>query len=151
VDIREDDLSGAKIRDLIAYHQRTIHADSPPGKSYTLGLSSLQAPDITVWSAWEGDALLGCGALKQLSPVHGEVKSMRTHPDHLRKGAAQALLNHMIAAARARGCTRLSLETGTEPPFAPAIALYKRNGFVAGAHFGDYAAHSANQFLHLDL
>jgi putative acetyltransferase len=81
----------------------------------------------------------------------GELKSMRTHPDHLRKGVAQMLLDHIIGEARSRGLTRLSLETGSGPAFEPALALYRRRGFVDGAPFSDYVASPFNQFLHLDL
>ena len=113
--------------------------------------SGLTAPDMTVWSAWEGEAILGMAALRRLDAQCGEVKSMRTHPDHLRKGVAQALLEHIIAEARAQGLTRLSLETGTGPAFEPALALYRKRGFVVGGPFADYEVSRFNQFMHLRL
>jgi putative acetyltransferase len=151
LDIRVDDLSGEPTRTLLALHLAGMHANSPPGHVFALDLSGLQAPGVTVWSAWDGSALAGVGALKQVDSHRGEVKSMRTHPDHLRKGVAAALLEHIIAVARERGYRRLSLETGSGPAFDAALALYRRRGFVDGEAFGDYVRSEFNQFLHLDL
>jgi putative acetyltransferase len=149
--IRQDDLSGEPTRGLLRLHLSGMHASSPPGQVFALDLSGLLTPEVTVWSVWEGEAICGIGALKQLEPAQGEVKSMRTHPDHLRKGVAAALLEHIIEAARARGLATLSLETGSGPAFEPALALYRRRGFVDGEAFGDYVRSEFNQFLHLDL
>jgi putative acetyltransferase len=149
--IREDDLSGEAIRDLLRLHLAGMHASSPPGTVFALDLSGLKVPQVTLWSAWHGDAIAGMGALKELSPRHGEVKSMRTHPDFLRRGVAAAILEHIIATARERGMKRLSLETGSGPPFEAALALYRRRGFVNGDAFADYERSEFNQFLHLAL
>lgn len=149
--IRQDDLSGEASRELLRLHLSGMHASSPPGHVFALDLSGLLAPEVTVWSAWEGEAICGIGALKQLDSVRGEVKSMRTHPDHLRKGVAAALLEQIIAAARMRGLATLSLETGSGRAFDPALALYRRRGFVDGEAFGDYVRSDFNQFLHLRL
>ena len=151
VEIREDDLSGEPARALLALHLAGMHANSPAGHVYALDLSGLQTRDMTVWTAWEPESIAGVGALKRIDHEVGEVKSMRTHPDHLRKGVAAALLEHIIAEARSRGHQRLSLETGSGAAFDPALALYRRRGFVNGAAFGDYVASTFNQFLHLDL
>jgi putative acetyltransferase len=107
--------------------------------------------NVTVWSAWNGDDICGIGALKQLDAHAGEIKSMRTHPDYLRRGVAAALLEHIVKEARARGLRRLSLETGSGPAFEPALALYRRHGFINGAAFSDYQKSDFNQFLHLEL
>ena len=123
----------------------------PPGSVFALDLSGLLQPAVTVWSAWRGDALAGIGALKALGDGAAEIKSMRTHPDHLRQGVAAALLDHMVAEARARRLNRLSLETGSGPDFAAALALYRRRGFLPGEPFSDYAPSAFNQFLHLSL
>jgi len=148
--IIEDDLTHPKVRDLLGFHLRDMHASSPPGYSFALDLTGLQAPDVTVWTAWESEAVAGVGALKMLGGV-GEIKSMRTHPDHLRKGVAAALLGHVIGEARRRGLRRLSLETGSGIAFAPALALYRRRGFRDGTAFAEYVPSDFNQFLHLDL
>ena len=149
--IRVDDLSGLEVQDLLRFHVARMLADSPPGHSFALDLSALRAPGITVWTAWEGEVLLGVGALKALDDGTGEVKSMRTHPDHLGKGVGQAMLEHIVEAARAKGMRRLSLETGDGPAFEAALALYRKRGFVQGEAFGDYRPSAFNQFFHLDL
>ena len=149
-----DDLSSPETRDLLAFHHRQMHATSPPGTAFALDLSGLQQPGIKVWTLREGDAVLGTGALNALPGGTGELKSMRTHPDHLRKGIARALLEHIVGEASGRGMTRLSLETGTGPDFEPALTLYRQHGFVEGEAFGDYAAIAGsgfNRFFHLDL
>ena len=150
-EIREDDLSGEATRALLTLHLAGMHAHSPPGSVFALDLSGLQVPEITVWSAWERNTLLGIGALKVLDPHTGEIKSMRTHPEHLRRGVAAALLEHIIGEARRRGFERLSLETGSGPAFEPALALYRGRGFANGERFGDYTQTAFNQFLHLPL
>jgi len=76
---------------------------------------------------------------------------MRTHPDFLRRGVAAALLEHIIAEARARGMHLLSLETGRGAAFEPALNLYRKRGFVDGEPFADYVRSDFNQFLHLAL
>lgn len=149
--VREDDLSGEPVRALLALHLAGMHADSPPGSVFALDLSGLRAPGVTVWTAWRGGAIAGVGALKALGRDAAEVKSMRTHPNHLRTGVAARLLDRIMAEARARGLRRLSLETGSGPAFDPALALYRARGFTDGDAFSDYCRTAFNQFLHLDL
>lgn len=150
-EIREDDLTGTQTRDLLALHLRGMYETSPPEAVFALDLSGLQDPAVTVWGAWHGERLAAIGALKMLGPCEAEVKSMRTHPDFLCRGAAAALLEHVIGTARARGVRRLSLETGRGVPFEPALALYRRRGFADGEPFSDYVPNAFSQFLHLDL
>jgi putative acetyltransferase len=128
-----------------------MHASSPPGSVFALDLSGLQAPEVTVWTVHCAGRVVGVGALKTLGGGAGELKSMRTHPDHLRQGIGVFLLRHMIAEARARLFIRLSLETGSGPAFEPALALYRRHGFVDGEPFAGYERSAFNQFLHLAL
>ncbi len=149
--IRRDDLGSEQTRELLRLHLQGMHASSPPGQSYALDLSGLQTPDITVWSAWEGERIAAIGALKALPDGTGEVKSMRTHPDFLRRGAGGAVLEAIITEAQARGYCRLSLETGSGADFEAALAMYRSRGFVNGAAFADYVASDFNQFLHLKL
>lgn len=148
--IREDDLTHPAVRALLALHLGGMAANSPPGHVFALDLSGLQRPDVTVWTAWRGEALAGIGALRDLGDT-GEVKSMRTDPAHLRQGVAAALLEHIIGEAQRRGFRRLSLETGSGDAFEPALALYRHRGFVDGPAFGEYVRSDFNQFLHLDL
>jgi putative acetyltransferase len=150
-DLRQDNLSGAVTRDLLRLHLEGMHAHSPPGTNYALDLAGLTSPDVTVWAAWHGPRIAGIGALKALDRQTGELKSMRTHPDFVRRGVGRVILEHIIGGARARGMVRLSLETGSGPYFEPALALYRRRGFIDGPAFADYRPSAFNQFLHLDL
>jgi putative acetyltransferase len=150
-EIRVDDLSGEATRALLAFHLAGMHAGSPPGHVFALDLSGLQVPAVTVWTAWQGDRIMAIGALKMLDDGGGELKSMRTHPDHLRKGVAGLLLDHMIAVAKKRGMRRVSLETGSGTAFEAALALYRTRGFVDGEAFSDYQRSAFNRFLHLPL
>jgi putative acetyltransferase len=149
--IVEDDLRGPQIAALLRYHLEQMHRNSPPGSVFAFDIDRLRAPDVTFWSAWDGDALAGCGALKDLGDGTGEIKSMRTAPTHLRRGVAAALLDHVIAVATARGYWRISLETGSGPAFDPALELYLRRGFANGEAFADYVRSDFNQFLHIGL
>ncbi len=149
--ITEGRLDDERVHDLLRFHLAGMHENSPPGTVQALDLSGLKAPEVTFYTAWDGDALMGMGALRELDPAWGEIKSMRTHEAHLRKGIAAALLAHILAEARARRYRRLSLETGSGPAFEPALALYRRAGFASGEAFGGYDATDFNQFLHLDL
>jgi putative acetyltransferase len=151
IDIRKDDLCAEAVRALLRYHLAGMHENSPPDSVFALDLSGLRVPEVTVWTVWNGEELMGIGALKELGDGSGELKSMRTHPDHLRKGVGALLLDHIVAEARARGLKRLSLETGSGPAFEPALALYRTHGFVDGEPFGDYKRSVFNQFLHLRL
>ena len=151
LEIREDDLTAADVQALLEFHHIAMRNGSPPGLSFVLDLSGLRAPGVTAWSVRRAGALAGIGAMKALGDGAGEIKSMRTHPDHLRQGVAAALLDHIVDEARRRGLARLSLETGSGPAFDPALALYRKRGFVAGGPFGDYAPSDFNQFFHLDL
>lgn len=150
-EVRKDDLSGEATLRLLALHLAGMNANSPPDSVYALDLSGLKAPGVTVWSVWDGTKVIGIGALKELGNGSAEVKSMRTHPDHLRRGVAALLLDHIAVEAKARGLTRLSLETGSGPAFEPALALYRKYGFVNGEAFSDYQPSAFNQFLHLQL
>ena len=149
--VAPDDLTGEQTRELLRLHLAGMHASSPPGHSFALDLSGLQRPDVTVWSAWDGEHIAAVGALKALGDGNGEVKSMRTHPDFLRRGAGAAVLETIIAEALARGYARLSLETGTGEAFEAALAMYRKRGFENGEAFADYVASDFNQFLHLML
>ncbi|HVQ90346.1 MAG TPA: GNAT family N-acetyltransferase [Mycobacteriales bacterium] len=149
--IRPADLADPRVRQLLHLHLAGLQAITPPDNVYALDLTGLQAPGVTVWTVWDGETLLGCGALKELDATSGELKSMRTDPRHLRRGVATRLLEYLLALARSRGYRRVSLETGSGEAFEPALALYRRYGFSNGPAFGDYRASEFNQFLHLDL
>ncbi len=137
--IVEDDLTGEGIAALLRLHLDEMHAWSPPCSVHAMPIARLRAADVTFWSAWDGERLAACGALKQLDSTHGEIKSMRAHPDYRGKGAGRTILLHLIAEARGRGYARLSLETGSPRQFQPARDLYAANGFAECGPFGDYS------------
>lgn len=149
--VLRDDLTHPQVLDLIELHLRAAAANSPPGAVFALDLSGLRDPAVTMWTAWDGEVLLGMGALKQLDGAHGEIKSMRTAPAAQRRGVAAAMLGHLLGEARRRGYKRVSLETGGNDAFAPARALYERAGFAPCGPFGDYAASDFNRFYSLTL
>lgn len=145
------DFTDARVLALLREHLAGMHSSSPPGTVYALDTTALQAPDISFFTAWQGEELLGCGALKHIDARWGELKSMRTASAHLRRGVGAHLLEHLLSVARSRGYARVSLETGSGPAFEPALALYRKYGFESGEAFGDYQPSAFNQFLYLTL
>ncbi|MEI9850459.1 MAG: GNAT family N-acetyltransferase [Sphingomonas sp.] len=140
MEIREGGLDDPRVTDLLHLHAAGMLANSPAESCHFLDLSGLRTPDVGFWSAWDGNTLLGIGAMRQLDAAHGEIKSMRTAPEHLGKGVGAAILARILEAARARGYRRLSLETGSSPAFDAAHALYRKHGFVPCSAFGGYPA-----------
>jgi len=151
MDILRDDLTGPEIRELLEEHLRSMRSISPPESVHALDLDGLRRPEVTFWTAWSGDELLGCGALKELDARHGEVKSMRTALRARRSGVARALLEHIIAMARSRGYDRLSLETGSQDAFEPARRLYEGFGFRHCPPFEGYVEDPHSVFMTLLL
>ena len=150
-EVRSGDFDDEQVISLLEHHVREAFANSPPGLAFVLDISKLQTPDIDFLTIWQGESLVGMGALKHLSDEQCEVKSMRTHPDHLRKGVARFVLETLISKARERGYSLVSLETGTTQEYEPANALYRRFGFELGGVFGDYVVSDFNIYYHLDL
>ena len=149
--IKIDDLSGPEIQQLLREHLENMAENSPPESRHALDLEQLRQPDITFWTVWDGAELLGCGALKELSADHGEIKSMRTATAHLRKGVATMLLDHIISEAKRRGYCRLSLETGSMQYFEPAHRLYYKFGFRKCAPFAGYTDDPNSVFMTREL
>jgi len=149
--IVEGGLDDPRVVELLHTHTTRARAETAPGSAHALDLSGLRAPEVTFWSAWEDDAVVGVGALKRLSADHGEIKSMYTAEAARGRGVGSAMLRHIIAAARGHGISRVSLETGSWPYFAPARALYAQHGFVECAPFGDYQPDSNSVFMTLAL
>ena len=149
--IEVDDLSRPEIHELLSEHLANMYELSPPEQVFALDLSKLKSPDITFWTVWDNDQLLGCGALKELTTDHGEIKSMRT-PAKLRgRGAGRAVLTRIIETARQRGYRLLSLETGTHPAFQPAQQLYRSAGFHESGPFAGYKEDPHSLFMELRL
>lgn len=145
--VRRDDLTSPEVHALIAEHLAGMHGHTPPGQVHALAVDGLRSPDITFFTAWLDGQLCGCGALRELDPTSGEVKSMRTRAAFLRRGVGQAVLDAILGTARQRGYRQLLLETGTGPGFAAAHALYLRAGFDWCGAFGSYAATDFNVFM----
>jgi putative acetyltransferase len=150
-EIRADDLSGPEIAELISIHAATMLAASPPESCHFLPIDALRQPAVTVWSLWEGGALLGCGALKDLGGGAGEIKSMHTRVGLRGRGLGRRMLEHILAEARRRGYTALWLETGSMDAFNPARKLYETYGFTYCGPFADYAEDPHSVFMTLAL
>jgi putative acetyltransferase len=149
--IIQGDVSDPRVVDLLRIHLTSARAETAPGSAHALDLTGLQSPGICIWTIWDDEKLLGIGALKRLSADHGEVKSMHTAQSMRGRGAGSAMLRHIIAAARASGMSRLSLETGSWEYFRPARALYRNHGFVECPPFADYVPDTNSMFMSLDL
>jgi len=145
--IRIDDLRGPEIHALLEEHLQDMRRISPPESVHALDLDGLRRPEITFWTAWSGDELVGCGALKTLDATHGEIKSMRVSAARRRTGAGRAVLHHILDEARRRGLARLSLETGSQPEFAPARQLYASVGFAECGPFASYVEDPHSVFM----
>ncbi|MFP5021840.1 GNAT family N-acetyltransferase [Pseudonocardia phyllosphaerae] len=146
-----DDLSGTEIADFLAGHLADMARQSPAESMHALDLDGLREPSVTFWTVRDGAQILGCGALSELAPDAGEVKSMRTDPRFRGRGVAAAVLEHLITEARRRGYRTLSLETGAQDFFAPARRLYARYGFVPCPPFAGYAEDPNSVYLRLEL
>jgi putative acetyltransferase len=150
-EIRADDPRRADVRALLARHLAQMLSASPPEHSFALDVDGLLDPSITFCSLRADGELLGVGALKQLDPGHAEIKSMHTAQAARGQGVGRAMLHHLLALARSRGCRRVSLETGTMAEFAAARTLYESAGFVACGPFGGYQPSEDNCFMTLAL
>ncbi len=151
MDIRVDDLRHPAVIALIEEHLRDMHANSPPESVHAFDLDKLRGVGVTFWTVWEGEQLLGCGALKELDATHGEIKSMRTPAALRRRGAGRAMLAHIVEEARARGYQRVSLETGSGQAHAAARKLYESCGFSYCGRFADYWDDPLSAFMTLRL
>jgi len=149
--IEIDDPTRPEIHKLLQDHLQSVALHSPPESVHALGVEALRQPEITFWAVWEDGELMGCGALKELDSRHGEIKSMKTSSQHLRKGVATKLLKHILEEARRRGYSRLSLETGSMEAFAPARQLYAKFGFQYCEPFADYVLDPYSVFMTKEL
>jgi putative acetyltransferase len=147
VEFRPDDLSGEPTRRLIARHLAGMRANSPVDAVHALDVDALRQPGVTFWSAWSGNEIAGCGALKQLDAERGELKSMRVADDFLGQGVGRALLEYLISEARGKGMTSLWLETGSSAAFTPAIRMYETAGFVRCGAFDGYVENPFSIFM----
>jgi len=149
--IELDDLSRPPVLALLEEHLRNMHEVTPPEMVFAFDASQLKAPGVSFWTAWDGEWLMGCAALKELTATEGEIKSMRTPSARRRAGAGRALLNHLIEVARQRAYRALYLETGRQPAFVPAQTLYASAGFRRCGPFGSYRENGNSVFMSLPL
>lgn len=147
MEIRIDDLTGPAVIGLLQEHLQSMALHSPPESIHALDLDALRKPEITFWTVWQDDELMGCGALRELDSRHGEIKSMRTASRHLRKGVATCLMHHILEEAKRRCYRQLSLETGSMEAFAPARRMYAGLGFELCLPFADYSADPNSLFM----
>lgn len=151
MDIRLDNLESPQVIALIREHLAAMEPTAPPESRHALDVTGLQRSDVAFWSIWDGDTLAGIGALKQLSPEHAEIKSMKTATAFLRRGVASSMLEHLIQEAKKRGITTLSLETGSMAFFEPARTLYRSFGFAECGPFGSYVVDPNSVFMTMRL
>ncbi|MFD7923091.1 GNAT family N-acetyltransferase [Streptomyces sp. NPDC059740] len=147
MEIVVDDLSGRAIAAFLDEHVRQMRTTTPPESKHALDLDALRGPEVTFWTVLDDGGVVGCGALRRLTPTHAELKSMRTSPARQRGGIASLLLEHIIGEARRTGLARLSLETGSGAFFLPARRLYEKFGFRECAPFGDYGPDPLSTFM----
>ncbi|KMS52620.1 N-acetyltransferase [Novosphingobium barchaimii LL02] len=146
-----DDLSGEGVLALLQLHLDEMRQWSPPESVHAMPAARLRQPDVAFFSAWDGETLAGCGAIKHLGDDHGELKSMRAAPAYRGRGVGKAILARLLAEARGRGYTRVSLETGRPAAFQPAQDLYRAHGFAECPPFGDYVADGFSMCMNLQL
>jgi putative acetyltransferase len=151
LEFQPDDLSGAEVRALVAYHLAGMSEDVPPESVHAFDIDQLCTPEVSFWSVWSRGVLVGCCALKEIDAERGELKSMRVAEDYLGRGVGRAMVAHLIAQARARGYRSLWLETGAGPAFAPAQGLYEAAGFTHTGPFAEYGEDPLSVYMTLRL
>lgn len=151
LEIRPDDLDGEAVLALLQFHLDEMHQWSPPESVHAMPAERLRQPDVTFFSAWDGETLAGCGAIKHLGQAHGELKSMRVAPAYRGRGVGRSILRRLLEEARSRGYSRVSLETGRPEPFQPAQGLYRAHGFIECPPFGDYVSDDFSVCMTLEL
>ncbi|HEX9035326.1 MAG TPA: GNAT family N-acetyltransferase [Streptosporangiaceae bacterium] len=150
-EISADDPGADDVRELLARHLAFAREVTPPEGVFALDISGLLDPAVTFFSYRSRGELLAVGALRQLDERHAEVKSMHTAQAARGQGIGRAMLEHLVAVARERGCHRVSLETGSMAAFAPARSLYANAGFEPCGPFGPYGASPTSAFMTLSL
>jgi len=155
ISVKRDDASSAEVIELLESHLVAMQAQTPPESVHALDLSAYQSPNLTLWTVWTGDNLMGCGALQDhglQQGVHlGEIKSMRTKSEYVRMGVAKAALTTILDHAKSCGMHRVSLETGVTEHFQAAQYFYERNGFTKTTPFANYTDDPHSVYYTLNL
>ena len=149
--IEPDPLESEDVLNLLRLHLEEMHAASPACKVHAMPPERLREDDVSFYAVRSGDQLAAVGALKALGGGLGELKSMRAAPAFRGKGAGKALLEHLIAEARARGYRWLGLETGRTVEFSDARALYERYGFRECEAFNGYTSDDFSMCMEREL
>ena len=149
--IEIEDPRSPDVTALLERHLAFCHDTTPLEHAFALDQIGLLDPAVTLFGIRRNGELLGVGALKELDPTHGEIKSMHTSAQARRQGVGRAIVDHLLATATVRGYRRVSLETGTMHAFAAAHALYEKAGFKACGPFAGYRASPHNNFMTLEL
>jgi putative acetyltransferase len=136
--ITEETPLGADLALLMARHTADMHADTPAESIHMMDAGELAVPDVTFFVMREDGLAVGMGAFKRIDDAHAEIKSMHVLAEHRGRGLSRRMLDHLVAQAQAKGFSRLSLETGVQPTFVAARALYAKAGFVACPPFEGY-------------
>ena len=134
----EGNFDNLEVNELLTKHFIELRAASPEGSAHVLDIPSLKVSSIKFWSLWDGEKLIGCGALKFLDKEHGEFKSIRIHDNFRKQGQGINVINHLINEAKKLNIKRISIETGAGDFFIPARKLFKRTGFSECEPFAHY-------------
>ncbi len=132
---------------LFQRHTADMHADTPPESIHMMDKGALAAPGIRFFVLRDAGAPMAMGAYKRIDAGHAEIKSMHVLTEARGRGLSKAMLDHLITTARAEGLARLSLETGIQPTFVAARALYERAGFVECGPFEGYREDANSVFM----
>lgn len=138
---------GPDLAILHARHTADMHSETPPESIHMLPADALAAPGIRFYVMRDGGAPIGMGAFKRIDDTHAEIKSMHVLIERRGEGLSRRMLEHLVSEARAAGFRRLSLETGVQPGFAAARALYLRSGFDECGPFEGYVLDPNSVFM----
>jgi putative acetyltransferase len=123
---------------LMERHTQAMHAQTPPESIHMMDASKLAAPGIWFFVMRDEGEAIGMGAVKRIDDTHAEIKSMRILAERRGQGLSRQMLDHLVDHALSQGFLRLSLETGSQPGFAPARGLYAKAGFAECGPFEGY-------------
>ena len=147
----EGNFDNLKVNDLLKKHFIELRSVSPEGSAHVLDIDGLKDQSIKFWSLWEGNNLIGCGALKFLEKEHGEFKSIRVADKFRKKGIGERIINHLIEEAKKLKISKLSIETGAGEFFLPARNLFSKFGFKKCPPFAHYKDDPNSCYFTLNL
>ena len=134
----EGNFDNSEVHKFLLKHFIELRSVSPKGSAHVLDIAGLKDPSIKFWSLWEGNDLIGSGALRFLDKEHGEFKSIRVNDKFRGQGNGSKVINHLINQAKKLNVKRLSLETGAGEFFLTARKLFNKCGFEACEPFSHY-------------